>query len=315
VLPNLWLVLNLLALFSGFALIIAIVILRRIAPSEGSGYALVLLVAFFLLAGLSAVGAFRAAAGTGPGEFPQGVVSFAVLSFMLVSEIRFLTRFLHRPKIRRRRLAMSAAAGTALALWAVNLAYHELGGPSVSLKIGSELVLHLTITTLTILVAFAAFDRARRAGEAPWRIFYRAFGAAAGIIAAVHLANWLTIRVLFPELPIARTELVFVVGYLIANGRLSVAMVRSFQEDAASHSQLKPSEQFIAAHGLTKRETEILERVFDGRTNAQIADELCISVRTVDTHVVNIFRKCGVGSRYELFKRMTRPLRPSLPPT
>lgn len=51
------------------------------------------------------------------------------------------------------------------------------------------------------------------------------------------------------------------------------------------------------AHGLTARELEVLRLVTAGTTNAQIAQELVISVRTVDTHVSNILTKLGVSSR------------------
>jgi two-component system response regulator NreC len=45
---------------------------------------------------------------------------------------------------------------------------------------------------------------------------------------------------------------------------------------------------------LTRREREILALVVDGRTNQQIADELCISPRTVDTHRTNIMQKLDI---------------------
>jgi DNA-binding CsgD family transcriptional regulator len=50
-------------------------------------------------------------------------------------------------------------------------------------------------------------------------------------------------------------------------------------------------------HGLSKREIEVLSLVCEGRTNRQIADELYLSVRTVDRHVSRIFEKLGVSSR------------------
>ncbi|MGH8925629.1 MAG: LuxR C-terminal-related transcriptional regulator [Acidimicrobiia bacterium] len=50
-------------------------------------------------------------------------------------------------------------------------------------------------------------------------------------------------------------------------------------------------------HGLTDRELEVLRLVAGGMTNAQIAEELVVSVRTVDTHVSNILTKLGVSSR------------------
>jgi DNA-binding NarL/FixJ family response regulator len=49
--------------------------------------------------------------------------------------------------------------------------------------------------------------------------------------------------------------------------------------------------------GLTEREIEVIDRVAAGRTNREIADELVLSVRTVDRHVARIFEKLGVKSR------------------
>jgi DNA-binding NarL/FixJ family response regulator len=36
-----------------------------------------------------------------------------------------------------------------------------------------------------------------------------------------------------------------------------------------------------------------------GQRNARIADELCISIRTVENHLYHIFHKLGVSSRME----------------
>lgn len=48
---------------------------------------------------------------------------------------------------------------------------------------------------------------------------------------------------------------------------------------------------------LTPREQEILEYVIRGFSNREIAQQLGISWRTVDTHLRNIYRKMGVKSR------------------
>jgi DNA-binding NarL/FixJ family response regulator len=52
-----------------------------------------------------------------------------------------------------------------------------------------------------------------------------------------------------------------------------------------------------ASHGLTPRELTVLRLVATGRTNAQIATELVLSVKTVHRHVSNIFAKLDVPSR------------------
>jgi DNA-binding CsgD family transcriptional regulator len=56
----------------------------------------------------------------------------------------------------------------------------------------------------------------------------------------------------------------------------------------------------LRARGVTAREHEVLGLVADGLTNAQIAERLFLSPRTVDTHVANLLAKAGVPSRTQL---------------
>ena len=51
---------------------------------------------------------------------------------------------------------------------------------------------------------------------------------------------------------------------------------------------------------LTEREREIAALVADGRTNAQIAAELFLSLPTVKTHLARVFEKSGVTNRVQL---------------
>jgi DNA-binding NarL/FixJ family response regulator len=51
---------------------------------------------------------------------------------------------------------------------------------------------------------------------------------------------------------------------------------------------------------LCDREREIISYVVHGFANREIADRLCISERTVSTHLVNIYEKLNVHSRAEL---------------
>lgn len=53
---------------------------------------------------------------------------------------------------------------------------------------------------------------------------------------------------------------------------------------------------------LTNRENDILNLIHNALTYNEIAKELGISVKTVNSHVRNIFDKCGVSSRIELLK-------------
>ncbi len=49
--------------------------------------------------------------------------------------------------------------------------------------------------------------------------------------------------------------------------------------------------------GLTVREVEVLQLVAQGMTNEQVAEQLVISPRTVNTHLTSIYGKIGVSSR------------------
>jgi len=50
---------------------------------------------------------------------------------------------------------------------------------------------------------------------------------------------------------------------------------------------------------ITTQEAVILSHIAKGEPNAEIARELFISVRTVETHIYHIFDKLGVSSRTE----------------
>jgi two-component system, NarL family, response regulator LiaR len=50
---------------------------------------------------------------------------------------------------------------------------------------------------------------------------------------------------------------------------------------------------------LTEREVNVLKMAAKGMNNKDIAKELCVSVRTVESHLGTIFNKMGVGSRTE----------------
>lgn len=63
-------------------------------------------------------------------------------------------------------------------------------------------------------------------------------------------------------------------------------------------------EAFLTRYGITEREREIILKVVQGKSNADIASELFISLATVKTHLHNIYKKIGVDSRYDLLARV-----------
>ena len=55
-----------------------------------------------------------------------------------------------------------------------------------------------------------------------------------------------------------------------------------------------------------QRELQVARLVVDRKTNPEIASELFLSQKTVETHLRNIFRKMGVSSRVELARAVER---------
>ena len=55
-----------------------------------------------------------------------------------------------------------------------------------------------------------------------------------------------------------------------------------------------------AINDLTKQESNILALVAQGRRNAEIAQELYLSIHTVESHLHSIFKKLQLSSRTEV---------------
>ncbi len=75
------------------------------------------------------------------------------------------------------------------------------------------------------------------------------------------------------------------------------AMTRALLKDLSP-----PPMEPLQVEPLTPRELEVLRRIALGYTNRQIAEELGISVRTVETHRANLMDKLGLSSRVELVR-------------
>ncbi len=68
----------------------------------------------------------------------------------------------------------------------------------------------------------------------------------------------------------------------------------------ASFAASSPAEPQQPIEPLTGREEQVLLTVASGRTNAEIADELYISLSTVKTHLASLMSKLGVRNRVEI---------------
>ena len=57
---------------------------------------------------------------------------------------------------------------------------------------------------------------------------------------------------------------------------------------------------------LTDREVEVLKKIVDGKTNTEIANDMCISTHTTKAHVGNILSKLSVTDRVEAAVKAVR---------
>ena len=73
----------------------------------------------------------------------------------------------------------------------------------------------------------------------------------------------------------------------------------------ADHQQAASREALMAR--LTGRESQVLERIVAGRLNKQIADDLNISIKTVEAHRANIMEKLGANTVADLLKIALAP--------
>lgn len=62
----------------------------------------------------------------------------------------------------------------------------------------------------------------------------------------------------------------------------------------------RPSRRSWPAGGVTAREAEVFRLLGEGLSNADIADKLFLSVRTVETHVSSLLAKLQLRSRGQL---------------
>jgi two-component system response regulator NreC len=96
----------------------------------------------------------------------------------------------------------------------------------------------------------------------------------------------------------AEAELISAIS-MVMRGDLYVdpAMIRSILSEAQAQQSAPET-----IEPLTPREIEILKLIVQGYTNRQMAEELGISIRTVEGHRANVLEKLGLQSRVELVR-------------
>lgn len=80
-------------------------------------------------------------------------------------------------------------------------------------------------------------------------------------------------------------------GHKYFNSEISQLMIGNMAIEGETHKRL------------SEREMEVLQLVSNGKTTKEIAEELFVSTRTVETHRVNMMKKLNVQNTAELIKK------------
>jgi len=94
----------------------------------------------------------------------------------------------------------------------------------------------------------------------------------------------------FIQKPFKEEELVSLVERMLDQAR-----------DSFNDSQTAANRDALMSK-LTTREAQVLERIVAGRLNKQIADDLGISIKTVEAHRANIMEKLNANTVADLLK-------------
>jgi len=94
----------------------------------------------------------------------------------------------------------------------------------------------------------------------------------------------------FIQKPFDEASLVALIERMLEHAKISFASAQA----SASRDALLGK--------LTSREAQVLERIVAGRLNKQIADDLGISIKTVEAHRANIMEKLSANTVADLLK-------------
>lgn len=142
-------------------------------------------------------------------------------------------------------------------------------------------------------------------------------GAVANIRAVSESTNVLMLTVHDDVAYLRRAFAAGAAGYLVKDAA-DVELVAAIRQLAAGRQYVHPilGAALLAAESpsrlqgpggeLTAREEEVLRRVALGLTNAEIAAELFVSTRTIESHRAHIHQKLGVQSRADLVRLARR---------
>lgn len=176
----------------------------------------------------------------------------------------------------------------------------------------------VALTFVASLILFAGFVFQQSESQSAIRLFWTAFGTAAAGAAAISLgigekqlvlSQWRTLFKLaivltgvinlsyltsFSNSPIY--DPIYAVVFFLGNTIIAVSYCYWAEPEKSTNS----FEEFLAKFGITSREMDVVNGIYAGKTNKEIADSLFITVQTVKDHSSRIYQKAQVKNRAQL---------------
>lgn len=103
-----------------------------------------------------------------------------------------------------------------------------------------------------------------------------------------------------PLVQSAYYETGFVFLFFLFNTALAVLFTYTATAPTNVGQSSESFADFVRRYGITNRETDIIEGIYAGKTNQEIADHLFINVQTVKDHSSRIYQKIHVKNRAQL---------------
>ncbi len=155
----------------------------------------------------------------------------------------------------------------------------------------------LIVLALSIFIGMSWIAR----GSIPWRSNKKPV-----LMAVLFLFFALVIvvdffRGLFPPLSVLGPRYILLPAFFAyLNLFLLISHMRQWTRTQKAREGSGPNAELLSRYGVTDREREVLALLARGRTYNEAADELCLSLATIKSHVSHLYEKTGTRNKVEL---------------
>jgi len=126
--------------------------------------------------------------------------------------------------------------------------------------------------------------------------------AKVSLLAILFLLGLIHGLVFLPFLADPWLELLFIFFFFLTNTALGVYFLYAgdFPTPTKEKSSALTLDGFVAKYGITTREKDVIQEIYQGKTNQEIADTLFVTLQTIKDHTHRIYQKTEVRNRNQL---------------